>query len=72
MAYMHNAWFLTKGVFKGRGKLKLFPVFITGVVDTNDKFTFGVQDTGDKCIASVNDTGDKFITGVNDTGGKLF
>jgi len=54
------------GFFKGRGKLKLFPVFFfTGVFDTGNKFTAGVLDTSDKFTAGVLDTGDKFIAGTN-------
>jgi len=53
---MHG--FFTFGVFKCRGKLKLFPIFITGVVDTSGIFTTGVVDTEDKFTKGVIDTGE--------------
>jgi hypothetical protein len=43
--------------------------FITGVVDTDDKFITGV--IANKFITGVFVTGDKFIAGDNDTGEQL-
>jgi hypothetical protein len=64
------------GTFKvqhpGVSSLILFPIFATGVVDTNGtsgKFTAYVVDTGGKFATGDIYTGGKFATGVSDIGG---
>jgi hypothetical protein len=50
----------------------LFPLFATGVFNTDGKFAAGVVDTGGKFATGINntsETGGKFATGVVDTGG---
>jgi hypothetical protein len=42
----------------------LFPLFATGVVDTNGKFTAGIIDTGGKFVTGIKNTsgtGGKFL-----------
>jgi len=72
--------FLTLVSLKGKARSSCFQCFITGAVDTDDKFTFGVVDTGNNFIAGVIDKGRnifviyrritsyKFMTSVADTG----
>ncbi len=55
----------------------MFPLFVTGVIDTGGKFAAGVVDTGGKLppVSPVSTTLGKlvakFAAGVSDTGGKF-
>jgi len=55
---LQNACFLTFGLFKSRGELKLFLGFKTGAVDTGTKFIIGVVDTSTKFSATIHGVDD--------------